>query len=117
MNDNKNIIVCDNCHCRITVIEPKRKVINIDGKAIEVAWFNCRNCGKPYLIEVVDYTVEKKRKKLVKINKSIQKKKQRGIFPTEERIKQAIELKEDLISYEMKLRDKCKNLIPRNILV
>jgi hypothetical protein len=117
MNDNKNIIVCDNCHCRITVIEPKRKVINIDGKVIEVAWFNCRNCGKPYLIEVVDYTVEKKRKKLVKINKSIQKKKQRGIFPTEERIKQAIELKEDLISYEMKLRDKCKNLIPRNILV
>nr|DAP31895.1 MAG TPA: DNA-directed RNA polymerase [Caudoviricetes sp.] len=113
---NENVIVCDNCHC-ITTIELKRKVANIEGKGIEVAWFNCRNCGKPYLIEVVDYTVEKKRKKLVKINKSIQKKKQRGILPAEERIKQAIKLKDDLISYEMKLKDKYKGLIPRNILV
>ncbi len=117
MNNSENVIVCDNCNCRISVIESKRKIINIEGKRIEVAWFNCRNCGKPYLIEVVDCTVEKKRKKLVKINKSIQKKKQRGILPTEERIKQAIELKDDLISYEMKLKDKYKDLIPRNILV
>lgn len=117
MNDNENVIVCDNCHCRITVIESKRKIVNIEGKGIEVAWFNCRHCGKPYLIEVVDHNVEKKRKKLVKINESIRKKKARGILPAEERIKQAMKLKEDLMGYEMKLKDKYKELIPREFLV
>ena len=34
----------------------------------------------------------------------------------ESRIKEAIDLKDDLISYEMKLKDKYKNLIPREIL-
>ena len=113
-----NVIVCDDCHCKIEKesIVIKRKNVNVEGKCIEVAYFKCMCCGKPYITEVVNYDVEKKRKKFKKVLASLRRKKALGIKPKESRIKEAIDLKDDLISYEMKLKDKYKNLIPREIL-
>ena len=47
---------------------------------------------------------------------NLRRKQALGIKPKDSRIKEAIDLKDDLISYEMKLKDKYKNLIPREIL-
>lgn len=109
-----NMIICDNCHCKFDKgsIVIKRKTVNVEGKVIEVAYFKCMHCGKPYLTEVVDYAVEKKKKKFDKILASLRRKQALGIKPNESRIKEAIDLKDDLISYEMQLRDRYKNLIP-----
>lgn len=113
-----NVIICDNCHCKFDKesIVVKRKTVNIEGKGIEVAYFKCMHCGKPYLTEVINYTVEKKKKKFDKILASLRRKQALGIKPNESRIKEAIDLKDDLISYEMKLKDKYKSLIPREVL-
>ena len=113
-----NEIVCDNCHCKFDKesIVIKRKNVNIEGKGVEVAYFKCMRCGKPYITEVVNYAVEKKRKKFNKVLASLRRKQALGIKPKDSRIKEAIDLKDDLISYEMKLKDKYKNLIPREIL-
>lgn len=113
-----NVIICDNCHCKFDKesITIKRKNVNIEGKCVEVAYFKCMHCGKPYITEIVNYAVEKKKKKLNKVLASLRRKQAFGIKPNESRIKEAIDLKDDLISYEMKLKDKYKNLIPREIL-
>nr|DAZ24169.1 MAG TPA: HTH-type transcriptional regulator [Caudoviricetes sp.] len=113
-----NVIICDNCHCKFDKesIVVKRKTVNIEGKGIEVAYFKCMHCGKSYLTEVVNYAVEKKKKKFDKILASLRRKQALGIKPNESRIKEAIDLKDDLISYEMKLKDKYKSLIPREVL-
>lgn len=113
-----NVIICDNCNCKFDKesIVIKRKTINIEAKGVEVAYFKCIHCGKPYITEVVNYAVEKKKKKFNKVLASLRRKKVLGIKPKEYRIKEAIDLKDDLISYEMKLKDKYKNLIPREIL-
>ena len=94
----------------------KRKTINIEGKGVEVAYFKCMRCGKPDITEVVNYAVEKKKNKFNKVLASLRRKQVLGIKPKDSRIKEAIDLKDDLISYEMKLKDKYKNLIPREIL-
>lgn len=113
-----NVIICDNCHCKFDKesIVIKRKTMNVEGKGVEVAYFKCMHCGKPYLTEVINYAVEKKKKKFDKILASLRRKQALGIKPNESRIKEAIDLKDDLISYEMKLKDKYKNLIPREVL-
>lgn len=113
-----NVIICDNCHCKFDKesIVIKRKNVNVEGKGIEVAYFKCIHCGKSYLTEVVNYAVEKKKKKFDKILASLRRKQALGIKPNESRIKEAIDLKDDLISYEMKLKDKYKSLIPREVL-
>lgn len=113
-----NVIICDNCNCKFDKesIAIKRKTVNIKGKGIEVAYFKCMHCGKSYLTEVVNYAVEKKKKKLYKILASLRRKQALGIKPNESRIKEAIDLKDDLISYEMKLKDRYKSLIPREVL-
>ena len=113
-----NKIICDNCHCKLDKesIVIRRKIINVEGKRIEVAYFKCTHCGKPYITEVVNYAVEKKKKKFNKVLASLRRKQALGIKPKDSRIKEAIDLKDDLISYEIKLKDKCKNLIPREIL-
>ena len=48
--------------------------------------------------------------------RSINRKCKYGIKVSDQRLKEATALKDDLISYEMKLKDKYKNLIPREIL-
>ena len=50
-----NVIICDNCHCKLDKesIAIKRKNANIEGKRIEVTYFKCIHCGKPYITEVV----------------------------------------------------------------
>lgn len=113
-----NVIICDNCHCKLDKesIVIKRKTINVEGEGVEVAYFKCIRCGKPYMTEVINYAVEKKMKKLSKVLASLRRKQALGIKPKDSRIKEAIDLKDDLISYEMKLKDKYKNLIPREIL-
>lgn len=113
-----NVIICDNCHCKFDKesIVIKRKTMNVEGKGVEVAYFKCMHCGKPYLTEVINYAVEKKKKKFDKILASLRRKQALGINPNESRIKEAIDLKDDLISYEMKLKDKYKSLIPREVL-
>ena len=113
-----NVIICDNCHCKFDKesIVIKIKNANVEGKCIEVAYFKCMHCGKPYITEVVNYAVEKKKKKYKKVLASLRRKQALGIKPKDSQIKEAIDLKDDLISYEMKLKDKYKNLIPREIL-
>lgn len=113
-----NAIICDNCHCKIDKesIVIKRKMINVEGKRLEAAYFKCPNCGKSYITEIINYAVEKKKKKFNKVLAGLRRKQTLGIKPKESRIKQAIDLKDDLISYEMKLKDKYKNLIPREVL-
>lgn len=113
-----NVIICDNCHCKIDKesIVIKRKMINIEAKGIEVAYFKCPNCGKSYVTEIINYAVEKKKKKFNKVLAGLRRKQALGIKPKESRVKQAIDLKDDLISYEMKLKDKYKDLIPREVL-
>ena len=114
-----NVIICDNCHCKLDKesIMIKRKIINIEGKGIDVAYFKCIHCGKPYITEVLNYAVKKKKKKLNKALVNLRRKQLLlGIKSKDSRIKEAIDLKDDLISYEMKLKDKYKNLIPREIL-
>ena len=121
-----NVIICDNCHCKLDKesIVIKRKNVNVEGKYIEVAYFKCMRCGKPYLTEIVNYAVKKKKKKLNKALVNLRRKqlllgiksKDSQIKETMDLSKEAIDLKDDLISYEMKLKDKYKNLIPREIL-
>ena len=121
-----NVIICDNCHCKLDKesIMIKRKIINIEGKGIDVAYFKCIHCGKPYITEVLNYAVKKKKKKLNKALVNLRRKqlllgiksKDSQIKETMDLSKEAIDLKNDLISYEMKLKDKYKNLIPREIL-
>ena len=50
-----NVIICDNCHCKLDKesIVIKRKIINVEAKGIDVAYFKCTHCGKPYITEVV----------------------------------------------------------------
>lgn len=121
-----NVIICDNCHCKLDKesIVIKRKTVNVEGKGIEVAYFKCIHCGKHYITEVVNYAVEKKKKKFNKVLANLRRKqlllgiksKDSQIKKTMDLSKEAIDLKDDLISYEMKLKDKYKNLIPREIL-
>ena len=113
-----NVIICDNCHCKFDKesIVIKRKNVNVEGKCIEVAYFKCTHCGKPYITEIVNYAVEKKKKKFNKVLAGLRRKQALCIKPNEYRIKEAIDLKDDLISYEMKLKDKYENLIPREVL-
>ena len=121
-----NVIICDNCHCKLDKksILIKRKNINIECKGVEVAYFKCTHCGKPYIAEVVNYAVKKKKKKLNKALVNLRRKQLLlGIKSKDSQVKEAmdlskeaIDLKDDLISYEMKLKDKYKDLIPREIL-
>ena len=112
-----NVIICDNCHCKIEKesIVIKRKNVNVEGKYIEVAYFKCTHCEKPYITEIVNYAVEKKKKKFNKALAGLRRKQALGIKLNESRIKEAIDLKDDLISYEMQLRDRYRNLIPREV--
>lgn len=116
MMDNK--IICDNCHCEISKakIEFKSKEAKIAGSKIGIRYFKCPMCNKPYLITVENYTVCKKKEKYDLIMRSINRKRKYGIKVSEQRLKEAIALKDDLISYEMKLKDKYNDLIPREIL-
>ena len=113
-----NKIICDNCHCKLDKesIVIKSKEAKIAGSKIDIRYFNCHMCNKPYLITVENYTVHKKKRKYDLIMRSINRKRKYGIKVSEQRLKEATELKDDLISYEMKLKDKYKNLIPREIL-
>ena len=113
-----NVIICDNCHCKLDKesIVIKRKTINVEGKGIEVAYFKCIQCGKPYITEVVNYAVEKKKKKFNKVLASLRRKQALGIKPKDSRIKEAIDIKDDLISYEIKLKNQYKHIIQRDIL-
>lgn len=116
MMDNK--IICDNCNCEISKakIEFKSKEAKIAGSKIGIRYFKCPMCNKPYLTTVENYTVRKKKEKYDLIMRSINRKRKYGIKVSEQRFEEAISLKDDLISYEMKLKDKYKNLIPREIL-
>ena len=118
MKEAENKIICDNCHCEIskTKIEFKNKEVKIAGSKIGIRYFKCPMCNKPYLTTVENYTVRKKKEKYDLIMRSINRKRKYGIKVSEQRLREAISLKDDLISYEMKLKDKYKNLIPREIL-
>ena len=113
-----NKIICDNCHCKLDKesIVIKSKEAKIAGNKIDIRYFNCHMCKKPYLITVENYTVHKKKRKYDLIMRSINRKCKYGIKVSDQRLKEATALKDDLISYEMKLKDKYKNLIPREIL-
>lgn len=113
-----NKIICDNCHCEISKakIEFKNKEVKIAGSKIGIRYFKCPMCNKPYLTTVENYTVRKKKEKYDLIMRSINRKRKYGIKVSKQRLKEAIALKDDLISYEMKLKDKYNDLIPREIL-
>ena len=118
MKEAENKIICDNCHCEIlkVKIELKNKEVKIAGSKISIQYFKCPICNKPYLTTVENYTVRKKKEKYNLIMRSINRKRKYGIKISEQRLVEAISLKDDLISYEMKLKDKYKNLIPREVL-
>lgn len=115
MKEAENKIICDNCHCEISKakIELKDKEVKIAGSKIGIQYFKCPTCNKPYLTIVENYTVRKKKEKYDLIMRSINRKRKYGIKVSEGRLKEAIELKDDLISYEMQLRDRYRSLIPR----
>ena len=118
MKEAENKIICDNCHCEIlkAKIEFKNKEVKIAGSKTGIRYFKCPMCNKPYLTTVENYTVRKKKEKYDLFMRSINRKRKYGIKVSEQRLKEATALKDDLISYEMKLKDKYKNLIPREIL-
>ena len=113
-----NKIICDNCHCKLDKesIVIKSKEAKIAGSKINMRDFNCNMSNKTYLITVENYTIHKKKRKYDLIMRSINRKRKYGIKVSEQRLKEVTALKDDLISYEMKLKDKYKNLIPREIL-
>lgn len=112
-----NKIICNNCHCEISKakIEFKNKEVKIAGSKIGIRYFKCPMCNKPYLITVENYTICKKKEKYDLIMRSINRKRKYGIKVSEQRLKEAVALKDDLISYEMQLRDRYRNLIPREV--
>ena len=117
MKEAENKIICDNCHCKFDKesIVIKSKEVKIAGSKIGIRYFKCPMCSKPYLIIVENYAVRKKKEKYDLIMRSINRKRKYGIKVSEGRLKEATELKDDLISYEMQLRDRCRNLIPREV--
>lgn len=108
-------ITCDNCHCEVKKnnVEFKRKEIKVAGSKIGIQYFKCPMCNKPYLTIVENYTVRKKKEKYDRIMNSINKRRKYGAKVSEARLKEAIALKDDLISYEMQLKNRYKSLIPR----
>lgn len=109
-------ITCDVCKNGFkkddVVFECKNTIIL--GNDVEVNFFRCPFCGKHYITEIVDWTVKKKKDRYIQQMQKINRKKIKGNKKEiEEAIQKGIEVKDDLMSYEMKLRDKYVNLIPR----
>lgn len=116
MEKEKFKITCDGCGNSFYLGELEIKTadkVKIEDKTFNITYFKCKECGKMYLIEMLDFRAEKLKKKFQKINESVNKKHGRV---SEERIKELEEAKETAVEYQKYLADKYADKIPTDCL-
>ena len=116
MENEKFKITCDECGNSFYLGDleiKKADKVKIEDKTFDITYFKCKECGKLYLIEMLDFRAEKLKKKFQKISNSINKKNRKV---SEERMKELEEAKQIAVEYQKYLADNYADKIPTNCL-
>lgn len=119
MEEKKNYIIkCDECGYEkpFREIETTTKEIKVDNQKMTITYFKCEECGKLYVVELLNFMATKKKEKYLRIMNSLEKKRARGTKISEARLAEAIQVKDDAIAYQKWLIDKYESMIPLDAL-
>lgn len=116
MNDVK--ITCDECGYVFGIKELNEKTVEnvkIDDKTFTITYFKCKQCGKLYLVEMLDYRAERFKNKYLEIKKSVDKKKTKGLIVSDLRMCELEKAKSEAVEYQKYLADNYADRIPSTI--
>ncbi len=117
MQQNNDVVICDNCHCNIErkQIEFNSRYANVAGNKLYITYFKCGKCGKPFITEILDWVAVKKKQKYLSIQTSITRKVSKGYKVSDRRMQDMKDAWNDLLSYEFSLKNRYKDIIPRSV--
>lgn len=115
--ENKKIeITCDECRKTFNLNDLEIKTaekVKIEDKIFSITYFKCKECGKMYLIEMLDFRAEKLKQKYLNISDSVKK---RSGNVSKERLSELEEAKKNAVEYQKYLADNYADKIPTNCL-
>lgn len=117
MENEKFKITCDECGKSFYLGDleiKKADKVKIEDKTFDITYFKCKECGKLYLIEMLDFRAEKLKKKYQKISNSVNIKKNGKV--SQERLNELKEAKQIAVEYQKYLADNYADKIPTNCL-
>lgn len=118
---DENTIVCNECNAEFSAHDLKFNTIptDIEGKSFEVVYYRCPECGKAYVVCILDYWGKKLQKKYVDAMDSYRKQ-----YRTEgnesklaQKLKKVEALKNEAMAYQNELLHKYGDLLPEGIFV
>ena len=116
-----NLISCDECKADFEAnkIEFKHTNTVVDEKQFEVVYYKCPNCGKVYVVCMLDYWGKKLQDKYVRAIDNYRKLYKNSMNET--KLKQKLEaievMKDEAMSYQNELLKAYRDLIPEEVLV
>lgn len=117
----QNIIVCDECGAEFATDELKFNTIptEIEGKSFEVIYYRCPDCGKAYVVCMLDYWGKKLQQKYIDAMDSYRKQfRAQGNTPKLTKKLEKVEaLKNEAMAYQNELLHKYGNLLPEGIFI
>lgn len=117
MKNKKFEITCDGCGKTFNLNDLEIKTaekVKIEDKTFSITYFKCKECGKLYLIEMLDFRAEKLKKKFQKISNSVNIKKNGKV--SQERLNELEEAKRIAVEYQKYLADNYADKIPTDCL-
>lgn len=111
MDEQKCIIQCDECKNVFDIRNMNIKTIEnlkFADKTFTATYFKCEQCGKIYIVELLDYKAEKMKNRYLSIAESIQKKRNKGLKVSEARMHELEKSKQNAINYQHWLVDNYK---------
>jgi uncharacterized Zn finger protein len=118
MDENKLKIKCDECDYEFDIRTQDIKTVEnvkFTDKTFSITYFKCEQCGKIYIVELLDYKAEKMKNRYLAIAESISKKQAKGFKVSEARMQELKKIKQDAINYQHWLVDNYK--IPQELFV
>ena len=117
----QNIIVCDECKAEFSAnqIEFKHADAVVDNKTFDVVYYKCTECGKVYIVCMLDYWGKKLQKKYVDAMDSYRKQYRApgNTSKLDKKLQKVEALKNEAMAYQNETLHKYGNLLPEGIFV
>ena len=117
----QNTIFCDECKAEFmpSDIEFKRTNTAVKDKQFEVVYYKCPNCGKTYVVCMLDYWGKRLQDRCVEALDNYRIAYKRNVSPTklQQKLNRVEALKEEAMSYQNGVLHMYGSLLPEEIFV
>ena len=104
-------VICDSCNSSFSPndIVVDEKFLSMCGDRVRVIYYRCPKCRKVHLIGIHDYRADKLLKRQQELVLSNQRRVNKGLPVSKEKLEQIESIKDELLLYQDTLKERYKN--------